>query len=196
MSAYPSPIYHNGELNRVYNPSDYSSSTEAANFLKLTGGTLTGDLTVHGDMVVTDVDASNLSVNKINPTYTTVPNLTGCIGDIITQNNIVNAPASVTNAIQTYRTLTLTKGRYLIEVEFALVAGATAGQFEFFLTSTSSGNNIFGSSSNQYSGTYETFYKFYNFSVNATTDYYLRAVKASGTTANVWYIEIKAYRIG
>ena len=196
MSAYPSPIYHNGELNRVYNPSDYSSSTEAANFLKLTGGTLTGDLTVHGDMVVTDVDASNLSVNKINPTYTTVPNLTGCIGDIISQNNIVNAPASVTNAIQTYRTLTLTKGRYLIEVEFALVAGATAGQFEFFLTSTSSGNNIFGSSSNQYSGTYETFYKFYNFSVNATTDYYLRAVKASGTTANLWYIEIKAYRIG
>ena len=64
------------------------------------------------------------------------------------------------------------------------------------LAYTPTNNNVFGSASVQYSGTYETNYKFYNFNFNADTTYYLRGTKQSGSTVNVWYIEIKAYRIG
>jgi hypothetical protein len=133
----------------------------------------------------------------LSPLYSSVPNLTGCIGDIIGGVNYGTPPSTVTNSGGTYKQITLTKGRYLVEVEFGLVAGATGGQFEFWISTTPTGSGVFGASSNYYSGTYETYHKFYNFnSVNTTTTYYLRAVKQSGSTANVWYHQIRAYRIG
>ena len=44
MSAYLPPTLNNGVLNNVYNPADYGSSSSG--FLKLSGGAVTGDLTV------------------------------------------------------------------------------------------------------------------------------------------------------
>ena len=146
--------------------------------------------------IVLGATNETIKLNKISPLYSSVPNLTGCIGDIISGTNYGTPPSQVTNTIQTYRQITFTKGRYLLECEVALTAGATAGQFEFFVTDTPTKNNVFGSASVQYSGTYETYYKFYNFNFNANATYYLRATKQSGSTANVWYIELKAYRIG
>ena len=146
--------------------------------------------------IVLGTTSETIRLNKISPLYSSVPNLSGCIGDIISGVNYGTPPSQVNNTIQTYRQITFTKGRYLVEVEFAVTAGATAGQLEFFLTDTPTNNNVFGSASVQYSGTYETNYKFYNFNFNANTTYYLRATKQSGSSVNVWYIEVKAYRIG
>ena len=146
--------------------------------------------------IVLGTSSETVRLNKISPSYSSVPNLTGCIGDIIGGVNYGTPPSQVNNTIQTYRQITFTKGRYLVEVEFAVTAGATAGQLEFFLTDTPTNNNVFGSASVQYSGTYETNYKFYNFNFNANTTYYLRATKQSGSSVNLWYIDLKAYRIG
>ena len=152
----------------------------------------TNTVDISGDLVV----QGQTSTTRVSLSYTNVPSLSGCIGDVIGGTNYGTPPSNATGTIQTYRQITFTKGRYLVEVEFAVTAGATAGQFEFFLTDSPTKNNVFGSSSVQYYGTYETYYKFYNFNFNANTTYYLRALKGSGTAVNVWYIELKGYRIG
>ena len=99
MSAYLPPTLNNGVLNNVYNPADYGSSSSG--FLKLSGGTVTGDLTVSGTMNTTDlvtsdltvsgtVDASDLNssgtvgLNSITPLYTSLPTFTsGQIGYLV-----------------------------------------------------------------------------------------------------------------
>lgn len=92
MSAYLPPTLNNGVLNNVYNPADYGSSSSG--FLKLSGGTVTGDLTVGGTVDATQLTASDLTVsgdidtsdlnssgtvrlNSITPLYTSLPTFTG-----------------------------------------------------------------------------------------------------------------------
>ena len=93
MSAYLPPTLNNGVLNNVYNPADYGSSSSG--FLKLSGGTVTGDLTVSGTMNTTGLVTSDLTVsdlnssgtvglNSITPLYTSLPTFTsGQIGYIV-----------------------------------------------------------------------------------------------------------------
>ena len=92
MSAYLPPTLNNGVLNNVFNSSDYGSSS--SEFLKLSGGTVTGDLTVSGTVDATQLTASDLTVsgdidtsdlnssgtvrlNSITPLYTSLPTFSG-----------------------------------------------------------------------------------------------------------------------
>lgn len=148
---------------------------------------MSGDLVVRGQTTTTRVSLS----------YTNVPNLSGCIGDVINGSNYGTPPSNVTGSSQTYKQITFPEGRYLVEVEFAVVSEAPAGQVEFFLTDTPTKGNVIGSSSNYYGGKYQSFTKFYNFNINSysTKTWYLRGYK-NGGNVNTWYSEIKGYRIG
>ena len=92
MSAYLPPTLNNGILNNVYNPADYGSASSG--FLKLSGGTVTGDLTLSGTVDATQLTASDLTVsgdidtsdlnssgtvrlNSITLLYTSLPTFTG-----------------------------------------------------------------------------------------------------------------------
>ena len=76
MSAYLPPTLNNGVLNNVYNPADYDSSSSG--FLKLSGGTVTGDLTVSGTVDASDLNSSGtVRLNSVTPLYTSLPTFTG-----------------------------------------------------------------------------------------------------------------------
>lgn len=51
MSAYAPPKTHNGELNPKFNPSDYSDN-DADAYLKLSGGNISGNLNVTGELTI------------------------------------------------------------------------------------------------------------------------------------------------
>ena len=75
MSAYPPPTLNNGVLNQIYNSLDYDSTPNQ--FLKLSGGTLTGDLTVNGNIDATDIESSGtVRLNSITPLYSSLPTFT------------------------------------------------------------------------------------------------------------------------
>ena len=56
MSAYPPPTLNNGVLNQIYNSLDYDLTSPK--FLKLSGGTISGNVTVSGDISTTDLESS------------------------------------------------------------------------------------------------------------------------------------------
>ena len=62
MSAYAPPKTHNGELNSDFNPSDYSDNDANAD-LKLTGGTISGNLNVLGRLDSTDFRVENTNIH-------------------------------------------------------------------------------------------------------------------------------------
>ena len=75
MSAYPPPTLNNGVLNQIYNSLDYNSTPNQ--FLKLSGGTLTGDLSVDGNIDATDIESSGTArLNSITPLYSSLPTFT------------------------------------------------------------------------------------------------------------------------
>ena len=75
MSAYPPPALNNGVLNQIYNSLDYNSTPNQ--FLKLAGGTLTGDLSVDGNIDATDIESSGtVRLNSITPLYSSLPTFT------------------------------------------------------------------------------------------------------------------------
>jgi hypothetical protein len=168
---------------------------------------ISGDLVVRGKIRNDDTDAVDISgdlvvrgqtsTTRVSLSYTNVPDLTGCIGDVINGSNYLTPPSNVTNSSQTYKQITLPEGRYIILCEFAVTSGATAGQVEFFLTGTPTQGNVIGSSSNYYGGQYESYNKWYYLNINSysTKTWYLRGYK-NGGNVNTWYSLIRAFRIG
>ena len=138
MSAYLPPTLNNGVLNNVYNPADYGSASSG--FLKLSGGTVTGDLTVSGTMSTTDlvtsdltvsgtVDASDLNssgtvgLNSITPLYTSLPTFTsGQIGYIV--QKVLSTESTYYTGIRNVPTgsdvLNVPVGVYLVNHTFQL----------------------------------------------------------------------------
>lgn len=75
MSAYQSPALNNGVLNQIYNSLDYNSTSPE--FLKLSGGAITGNLTVSGNIDATDIESSGtVRLNSITPIYSSLPTYT------------------------------------------------------------------------------------------------------------------------
>ena len=75
MSAYPPPTLNNGVLNQIYNSLDYDSTSPK--FLKLSGGAITGDLTISGNIDANDVESSGtVRLNSITPIYSSLPTYT------------------------------------------------------------------------------------------------------------------------
>jgi hypothetical protein len=73
MSVYNAPILHNGTLNAVVNSTDFTSnnSTSSLNvatadsrYLKLTGGTLTGDLTLPSEYNTGTINTPTITFNS------------------------------------------------------------------------------------------------------------------------------------
>ena len=104
MSAYPPPTLNNGVLNQIYNSLDYNSTSPK--FLKLSGGTISGNVTVSGDISTTDVESSgtvttstlnttNLSVSSQNVALGSGSSATGSASLALMKNSTASATNSI-----------------------------------------------------------------------------------------------------
>ena len=84
MSVYNIPVLHNGQLNSITNSTDMvynnvstlSLSTADSRYLKLSGGTVTGNIIVNNETVTNLIDTNDTDTSETVVTSLTVPSIT------------------------------------------------------------------------------------------------------------------------
>ena len=147
MSAYDAPTLHNNKVNSQFNVNDFTSNTNVVltkstgdtRYLKLTGGTMSGDLVVNG----TSYNTGNISVTKnisLNTTTLYTPS-SGQLGYTITGTNITNGTTISNNVCTPVSSLSLPVGTWMLFATCTCSGSVAAGTLNSRITSISNSSS-------------------------------------------------------
>ena len=101
MATYQPPLKHNGSLNSIYNPTDYSNTNQSS-YLPISGGSLTGSLGGINATFSGTVNVSSLTSQggyTLPSSYTAVPT-SSQIGGVVSAT-MLSAATTITSATLT-----------------------------------------------------------------------------------------------
>jgi len=144
ISVYNIPVLHNGQLNSITNSTDMvynnvstlSLSTADSRYLKLSGGTVTGNIIVNNETVTNLIDTNDTDTSETVVTSLTVPSITistntntqtiGQIGYYISNVKALSGASISNGSISTagFCNVVLLGGVYMVQI-YAYITGTT-----------------------------------------------------------------------